>query len=128
MWIKIRRRVLLRSLKKCDKAQVRMPFDDVVGSYVNTISVKYLQFGVLNVDFAINGVKLPIKKSAYKAIQNNFYNRWTCGHYISNVFMFAPDSCIQAMVINLPRSMHNSTVMEIEKIYNILEAICCVLY
>ena len=122
-WLKVGRRVLLRSLKKCDKAQVKMPVGDVVGSYVDAITAKYPRFGVLNVAFAIDGVKLPIEKSSSEAIQKAFYNEWTSGHYISNVFMFAPDGCIQAMVINAPGSMHDSTVMEISEMYDLLEAI-----
>ena len=122
-WLKVGRRVLLRSLKKCDKAQVKMPVGDVVGSYVDAIAAKYPRFGVLNVAFAIDGVKLPIEKSSSEAIQKAFYNGWTSGHYISNVFMFAPDGCIRAMVINAPGSMHDSTVMEIGEMYDLLEVI-----
>ena len=77
----------------------------------------------LNVTYAIDGTKLPIKKNSSKPIQKAFYNGWTLGHYIFNMFMFAPDGCIWEKVINAPRSMHNSTAMEVREMYELLEAI-----
>ena len=96
-----------------------MLVEDVAGSYLDDIAAKYPCFGILNITFAINSVKPPIKKSSFKSIQKAFYNRWTSRHYISNVFMFAPERCIWAMVINAPRSMHDSTAMEVGEMYNL---------
>ena len=81
---------------------------------MDAIATKYPRFGVLNVDLAIGNIKLPIKKSGCKLA---LYNRWNCGHYIFSVFMFAPDRCIRAMVIDALGSMHESTVMDISEMY-----------
>ena len=90
---------------------------------MDAFAVKYPRFGALNVAFTIYGVKLPIKKSSSKAIQKEFYNGWTSGNYISNVFMLDPDRCIWEIVINAPGSMHDSTVMEVREMYELLKAI-----
>ena len=99
-----------------------MPVGDVVESYVDAIAAKYTCFGVLIVAFAIYDDKLPIKKSSSEAIQkaSTTDGPWV---YILNVFMFAPDGCIRAMVINAPGSMHDSTVMEIGEMYDLLKVI-----
>ena len=39
-----------------------------------------------------------------------FYNGWTHGHYITNVFVFGADGTIIDAVLNVPGSVHDSQV------------------
>ena len=41
--------------------------------------------------------------------QNMFYNGWTHGHYISCIFVFAPDGKIHICSLNSPGCWHDST-------------------
>jgi DDE superfamily endonuclease len=53
-----------------------------------------------------------------------FYNGWTHGHYVSNVFVFAPDGKIIGCVVNPSGSFRDSTMSDyeiyqkLEKLYN----------
>ena len=57
---------------------------------------------IKNVVFAIDSIKLNIQKPGNEICQSVFYNGWTHGHYTSNVFIFAPNGQIVAMVVNAP--------------------------
>ena len=70
---------------------------------------------------AIDGVKFDVCKPGTNEKQSVFYNGWTHGHYISNVFVFAPNGTIVAMVINAPGALHDSTLMEMGKLYDKME-------
>ena len=84
----------------------------MINQYVVSIAKKYMHLGWYCVAFSLDRVKLEIKKSWFELFQKLFCDGWTSRHYISNVFMFAPDSCIHEMVINAPRAMHDSVIME----------------
>jgi len=58
----------------------------------------------------LDGCKLDIEASGNESIQRRFYNGWTHGHYVSNLFVFAPDGTIVACVLNCPGSVHDSMV------------------
>jgi hypothetical protein len=55
---------------------------------------------------------MNIQAPTNELVQSQFYNGWTHGHYVSNVFVFAPDGKIICCVINAPGSFHDSTVSE----------------
>jgi hypothetical protein len=44
--------------------------------------------------------------------QSQFYNAWTHGHYVSNIFVFALDGKIICAVTNSPGRFHDSTVAD----------------
>ena len=50
-------------------------------------------------------------------IQSHFYNGWTHDHYVSCVFVFAPDGTIRIYVINAPGCMHDSQIAHWGGIY-----------
>ena len=71
--------------------------------------------------FAIDGIKLSMQKPGDEIRQSAFYNGWTHGHYVGNVFVFAPDGRIVGMVINAPGSFHDSSILDYGRLYTRLE-------
>jgi len=69
---------------------------------------QYLQ----NVWAVLDGCKLAIQACGHEDEQRKFYNGWTHGHYITNLFAFAPDGTIVACVLNCPGCVHDSRVGE----------------
>ena len=67
--------------------------------------------GEMRVSLKLDGIKLRIESTKFPVRQNALYNGLTCGHYISNIFVFSPDGSIVAMVINAPVSFHEITIM-----------------
>jgi hypothetical protein len=57
---------------------------------------------------ACDGLKLQIEESGNWFIQNQFYNGWTHGHYVSCIFVFSADGRIRICVINTPGTWHDS--------------------
>jgi DDE superfamily endonuclease len=68
-------------------------------------------------------LKINIQSTADYVAQASNYNGWTHGHYISNVFFFAPDGTIIGSCVNCPGSFHDSMVFTIGGLYNVLENI-----
>ena len=48
----------------------------------------------------VDGLNLPVGKSSDKITNNQQYNGWTCKHYCSTVFCFAPDGTPMAYYLN----------------------------
>jgi hypothetical protein len=47
-----------------------------------------------------------------------FYNGWTHGHYVSNIFVFMMDGTIRICSIDAPGTMHNSSVSNYNFVYD----------
>ena len=103
---------MLVVMKNEPSAKVRAPTPSMFERYVDGIRSKYSLLGKLRVALTLDGLKLRIESTTCPIRQNAFYNGWTCGHYISNIFVFALDGKIVAMVINAPGSFHDSTIMQ----------------
>jgi hypothetical protein len=52
----------------------------------------------------VDGLNIPVADSLDEDTQNSQYNGWTCSHYCSSVFVFAPDGTILLASINAPGS------------------------
>jgi len=92
-----------------------------IHTYLTSIGDKYINLQRKRVAFEVDGLKLPIQKFQLDSIQSVFYNGWTTVHYISNIFVFAPDGTVVSMVINAPGCLHDSTVSELGHIYRKLK-------
>jgi hypothetical protein len=55
--------------------------------------------------------------------QNIFYNGWTHGHYISCIFVFAPDGKIHICSLNSPGCWHDSTQADHGGVYDKIEEV-----
>jgi hypothetical protein len=56
-------------------------------------------------------------------IENMFFNGWNCDHYVTNVFVFAPNGTIVIAGINAPGCQHDSTFMGFLDLYSKVEAL-----
>ena len=88
LFLRFGRRLLLKVLKNDPNARVTIPKNEVLKAYADSIKEQYSALGAKNVAFAIDGLKLNIQKPGHDVRQSAFYNRWTHGHYVSNVFVF----------------------------------------
>ena len=96
-----------------------LPSKEQVQSYVAAISAKY-PFA-RNVGFACDGAKFAIQTPPGDIQQSIFYNGWTRGHYVSCIFVFAPDGTIPICALNAPGCLHDSTVAFYGDVYKSLE-------
>ena len=109
-------------LSKDDDAKVSLPNDrNKLDSYVGAVGRRHRLLEEERVCFACDGLKLPLEQAGDCVIQNMFYNGWTYDHYVSNVFVFAPDGTIVLMCINAPGAMHDSTIAHYGHMYDELE-------
>jgi hypothetical protein len=68
-------------------------------------------------------IKLMIECAAEEDVQNQFYNGWTCDHYIAAVLVFCPDGTIPICCYNVPGTVHDSNIALMGDIYKKLEAV-----
>ena len=110
-WLRFGKRVLLHVLKQRDDSKIRMPNEDKLREYVSCIEHQYPALN--NVAFVGDGLKIPLEKASDKIKQNAYYNGWKGDHYITNLFVFAPDGTIVCAIVNAPGSMHDSDLASI---------------
>jgi len=128
LFLRFGRRILYNILKNDPYSVVRLPTADEVHQYQESIGRKYHL--LRDVWAVMDGCKLNIEASGNGKQQRKFYNGWTHGHYISNLFAFAPDGTIVACVSNCPGSVHDSLVGDYSMdrnerdIYDRLEIVC----
>ena len=75
------------------------------------------------VSLDVDGLKFHLQKASIDSIQSHFYNVWTCGYYVSNIFVFVSYGRVVSMVINAPGSLHDSSVSEFGSLYQKLEKV-----
>jgi DDE superfamily endonuclease len=95
------------------------PSGDKIEAYVEALKTKYPH--AENAGFACDGIKFPIQSPTGDAEQAIYYNGWTRGHYISCIFVFAPDGAIPICALNAPGCLHDSTVAWYGGVYQSLE-------
>jgi hypothetical protein len=85
---------------------IKLPSSEMIEKYKRSITEQYpsLQHVALFGD----GLKVLLERAGDDITQNRYYNGWTHDHYVSNVFVFAPDGTIVMAVLNCPGSMHDS--------------------
>lgn len=121
LFLRFSRRILLKVLAEDEYAAVRLPSRDEITTFQRVISDKYPS--IPDVFAVADGLKLHLEQSNDPVLQNAFYNGWTHGHYVSNVFVFTPNGVITACAINAPGSMHDSLIAEWGGVYSKLERV-----
>jgi hypothetical protein len=76
-----------------------------------------------NVYCVCDGLKVRLQSCSNHAVQGMNYNGWKQDHYLSNLFVFAPDGKVIFCLLNDPGSLHDSTSAEWSDLYNILNNI-----
>lgn len=121
LFLRFGRRILVRILKKDSLARVTPPDDEEVKFLQRIIAEKY---PLLSDVYAVaDGLKLLLQQSGDSVIQNMFYNGWTHDHYVSNIFVFAPNGLIIFYAINAPGSMHDSQICDWGGLYDKMEEV-----
>ena len=103
--------VLLTVIRKERSSKVTVPTSEQFEAHVRAISEQYALIGETQVALTIDGLKIPICKPRCTNQQSEFYNGWTSGHYITNVFVFVLDGWIVAMVVNAQRYLKSDRVL-----------------
>jgi DDE superfamily endonuclease len=94
---------------------------DYKPTFSNALCVKYRH--AADVAFACDGAKINIQKPVNHYKQSKYYNGWTHGHYVSCIFVFAPDGTITVCALNAPGCLHDSTVAEYGGVYDKLRSL-----
>lgn len=111
LWLRFGKRMLLQVLRNRAEAKIQMPDQAKLEKYVGSIARLYPS--LTNVAYVGDGLKILIEKSSDNVKQNAFYNGWKCDHFITNLFIFAPDGTIIAAILNCPGSLHDSDLARI---------------
>jgi hypothetical protein len=103
-------------LKNNPLAAIKIPSHDKVEEYKQLVTSKYP--ALTNVWASMDGLKTPIQQASTTKQQGYFYNGWKHNHFVTSVFCFCPDGTIPIAYMNLPGSMHNSTIADWGGIYD----------
>jgi len=106
LWLRFGKRILLSVLSAREDCQIKLPSADMVYCYRDAICNRYPALS--NAALVGDGLKILLQKAGDPQTQEAFYNGWKSGHYITNLFVFAPDGTIVMSMINCPGSMHDS--------------------
>ena len=106
LWLRFGKRILLVVLSGREDSQIKLPNADKVNC--NREAIKHRYPALTNVASVGDGLKILLQKAGDQQTQEAFYNGWKSGHYITNLFVFAPDGTIIMSMINCPGSMHDS--------------------
>ena len=130
-WLRFGRRGLLLLLWNNEYARIEQPSDEKIILYQEQVVQKHPLLH--DVYCVCDGLKLAFQASSDDNEQGMFYNGWTHGHYVTNLFVFAICGRIIMTIVNVPGSIHDSTLAEWGHIYTDLAVIydrtggvCCV--
>jgi DDE superfamily endonuclease len=130
-WLRFGRRMLLLALKDCEECLVRFPDDETIEVYKEAVARRHES--LKNVYCVADGLKIPFEACDGLTDQSKFYNGWLHGHYITNLFVFGADGRILNAIINVPGSVHDSTLAiwggtyrKLKDIHARTGGICCV--
>ena len=105
-WLRFGKRIFVHVLASRQDSIVKLPDTVKVQQYMTAIETKHP--ALKKVAYTGDGLKILLQKAGDEQTQEAFYNGWKSGHYISNVFVFAPDGTIVMAMVNCPGSMHDS--------------------
>jgi len=120
-FIKFGRKLIVIVLDRDPNAQANLPSRKEVCQFQAAVELRHP--ALKGVWACADGLKLRLQQSSDCLIQGRFYNGWTHDHYVSCVFVFAPDGTIRIFVINAPGSMHDSQISHWGGIYKKLKKV-----
>lgn len=115
MYLLFGRRILIEILSNEPDAAIEIPSDLYIDEYKNAIGLKHPM--LQDVWCSMDGLKLLLECTGKYEEENDFYNGWTCDHYVSAVFVFSPDGTIPICAFNVPGSVHDSKIAAVGGIY-----------
>lgn len=130
VWLRFGRRMLLKCLISHPLARVQMPTNEAIAKLKAIVNNRHPS--LTDVYCTCDGLKLPFQSTAGLNEQSMFYNGWLHAHFVTNLFVFSADGRIIACVLNVPGSVHDSTLAQWGCVYDKLEqkyletgGICC---
>lgn len=120
LFLQFGRRILVLALKSDRHAAVRVPTTEEVFQFKALFAANYSTLG--DVYIVADGLKLLFRAVRIIRCSKHVYNGWKHDHYVSNVFLLAPNECIIAYALNASVAMHDSTVAEWGHVCKKLEA------
>ena len=129
MYLRFSMAILIRVLQRMDDARIKRPTVEQIVKYQDSIRQRHPRLG--NVWCTMDGIKLLLECSGDDDEQNQYYNGWTCDHYVSAVLVFCPDGTIPICCYNVPGTVHDSKIAQIGKVYEKLQSVhaltgaCC---
>jgi DDE superfamily endonuclease len=112
---------ILQSLPECI---IDTPSDDHITYLQSLVEQKYPL--ILDVYCSCEGLKIGLERSDNYNMQCMFYNGWQHGHYLSNLFVFTPESSPEGIVfcvLNAMGTYHDSTLAHVSGLYDLLHDI-----
>ncbi len=114
-------RIVINILREHPLARVRMSSREEVAAFQQATTAKYPS--LTDVWGTLDGLNLNLQSTKDDKVQSIFYNGWTHGHYVSNVFVFGMDGCIRICGLNAPGMIHDSTLADYSNVYKKLEKV-----
>ena len=122
-YLRFSRRILIKLLSKTNIAKTSVPDSTDIEKFVEAVSCRHPILGQKRVWGTMDGLKILLQQSTKFSIQLRFYNGWTHDHYVTNLFVFAPDGTIRFFCINCPGAVHDSQVGELSGLFQKLKTI-----
>ena len=113
--------ILIRVLQAMDDAKIKQPSIARIAEYQDAVRKRHPRLH--NVWCTMDGIKLLLECAGDEDEQNQYYNGWTCDHYVSAVLVFCPDGTIPICCYNFPGTVHDSKIALIGKVYEKLSNI-----
>ena len=98
-YLRFSRRILIKLLSKTNIAKTSVPYSADIEKNVEAVSCRHPILGQRRVWGTMDILKILLQQTTKISIQLRFYNGWTHDHYITNLFVFAPDGTIRFFVL-----------------------------
>lgn len=130
VWLRFGRRMLIKCLVKHPLAQVKFPSDEAIAKYQEIVALRHQHLP--DVYCTADGCKLHFQACKGLSEQSMFYNGWLHSHFVTNLFVFGADGRIINSLLNVPGSVHDSTLAvwggmyrKLKEAYATTKGVCC---
>ena len=97
-YLRFYRRILIKLLVKTNLAKASVPDFTDIESFLEVVSRRHPILGEKKVWKTMDELKKLLQQSGRFTLQLRYYNGWIHDHYVTNLFVFAPDGTIRFFV------------------------------
>jgi DDE superfamily endonuclease len=119
VWLRFGRRMLLKCLINHPLARVEMPSNEGIERLKQLCQIRHASLG--DVYCTADGLKIAFQSCSELRKQSMYYNGWVGGHYVTNLFVYSIEGRIIEACINVPGSVHDSSIAHMFGVYKKLE-------
>jgi DDE superfamily endonuclease len=119
VWLRFGRRMLVKALLAHPLARVHYPDNEGIEKLKQICKARHDV--LVNVYCAADGLKIAFQSCNGLTEQSMYYNGWLHGHFITNLFVFSIDGRIIEACLNVPGSIHDSTIAHMYGTYGRLQ-------